>query len=29
MTQGLKVLVERPADAKNSNWRSYLERSAE
>jgi general secretion pathway protein G len=26
MTQGLKVLVERPADAKNSNWRSYLER---
>ena len=26
MNQGLKVLVERPADAKNSNWRSYLER---
>ncbi|MBK5374362.1 type II secretion system major pseudopilin GspG [Pseudomonas sp. TH43] len=25
-SQGLKVLVERPADAKNSNWRSYLER---
>lgn len=26
MNQGLNVLVERPADAKNSNWRSYLER---
>ncbi|KAE9642324.1 type II secretion system protein GspG [Pseudomonas sp. PB103] len=26
LNQGLKVLVERPADAKNSNWRSYLER---
>lgn len=26
MNQGLKVLVERPADAKNSNWRAYLER---
>ncbi|AZD60685.1 General secretion pathway protein G [Pseudomonas chlororaphis subsp. aurantiaca] len=26
MNQGLKVLVARPADAKNSNWRSYLER---
>ncbi|CAI8946026.1 Type II secretion system protein GspG [Pseudomonas marginalis] len=26
MNQGLKVLVERPADAKNTNWRSYLER---
>lgn len=26
MNQGLKVLAERPADAKNSNWRSYLER---
>jgi general secretion pathway protein G len=26
MNQGLKVLVERPADAKNSNWRAYLDR---
>ena len=26
MNQGLKVLAERPADAQNSNWRSYLER---
>ncbi|AYG07572.1 type II secretion system protein GspG [Pseudomonas fluorescens] len=26
LTQGLKVLVERPADGKNSNWRAYLER---
>ncbi|MDB6442798.1 general secretion pathway protein G [Pseudomonas sp. NFACC32-1] len=26
MNQGLKVLVERPVDAKNSTWRSYLER---
>ncbi len=26
MNQGLKVLVERPANAKDSNWRSYLER---
>jgi len=24
--QGLKVLAERPANAKDSNWRSYLER---
>jgi general secretion pathway protein G len=24
--QGLKVLSEKPADAKNGNWRSYLER---
>lgn len=26
MNQGLKVLVEKPADAKNGTWRSYLER---
>lgn len=26
MNQGLEVLGKRPADAKNSNWRSYLER---
>lgn len=26
MTQGLKVLAERPADAKKNTWRSYLER---
>ena len=26
MTQGLKVLVERPADAKNNTWRAYLDR---
>lgn len=24
--QGLKVLVEKPADASTSNWRAYLER---
>jgi general secretion pathway protein G len=26
MNQGLKVLVEKPVDAKSNNWRSYLER---